>query len=218
MKSPLRKNLGEKNCEFTDEIRRQIVDVYMNFEDSDVSRIFNNSDFGYWLITVERPLRLRIDTQKPIPDALLRAEELKTYRTAISSLPKGTPTDDWSAFAKATKLKAALLKKVRPFITEKDSTAKPVEGEADTDLRDTEIVPFSYDGGILAFMENEVHPFAPDAWFEEKQTKIGYEVSFTKYFYRPVELRSIAEILEDLKILEAETDGILAEIIGGVQG
>lgn len=217
MKSSLRKNLGEKNCEFTDEIRRQIVDIYMNFEDSDVSRIFSNSDFGYWLITVERPLRLRMDTQNPIPNELLKAEDLKTYRSAIAALPQDTPTDDWTAFAKATKLKAALLKKVRPFITEKDPAAKPVEGEADTDLRDTEIVPFNYDGGILAFFENEVRPYAPDAWVEEKQTKIGYEVSFTKHFYKPVELRSMAEILSDLKTLEAETEGMLAEIIGGVQ-
>lgn len=218
MKSLLRKNLGEKNCEFTDEIRRQIVDVYMNFEDSDVSRIFDNSDFGYWLITVERPLRLRVDIEKQIPDNALKEAEFALYRAAIAALPQGTPTDDWTAFAIATKLKAALLKKMRPFITEKDPTAKPVEGEADTDLRDTEIVPFNYDGGILAFMENEVLPYAPDAWVEEKQTKIGYEVSFTKYFYKPIELRPMSEIIADLKNLEAETDGMLAEIIGGVEG
>ena len=215
MKSPLRKNLGEKNCEFTDEIRRQIVDIYMNFDVSDVSRIFNNSDFGYWLITVERPLRLRIDTQRPIPDTALKAEELKTYRAAIAALPQGTPTDDWITFSKATKLKAALLKKVRSFITEKDPTAKLVDGESDTDLRDTEIIPFNYDGGILAFMENEVRPFAPDAWVDEKHTRIGYEVSFTKYFYKPVEMRSMPEILADLKNVETETEGMLVEIIGG---
>jgi type I restriction enzyme M protein len=218
MKSPLRKNLGEKNCEFTEEIRQQIVDIYMSFEDSDVSRIFNNSDFGYWLITVERPLRLRVDTKGAIPNTLLKAEELHSYHAALSALPQGTPMDDWTAFAKAIKLKAALLKKVRPFITEKNLTAQPVEGESDVDLRDTEIVPFNYDGGILAFMKNEVHPFAPDAWVEEAQTKIGYEVSFTKYFYKPIELRPIAEILSDLKALEAETEGMLAEIVGGIEG
>ncbi len=218
MKSPLRKNLGEKNCEFTEEIRQQIVDIYMSFEDSDVSRIFNNSDFGYWLITVERPLRLRVDTKGAIPNTLLKAEELHSYHAALSALPQGTPMDDWTAFAKAIKLKAALLKKVRPFITEKNPTAQPVEGESDVDLRDTEIVPFNYDGGILAFMKNEVHPFAPDAWVEEAQTKIGYEVSFTKYFYKPIELRPIAEILSDLKALEAETEGMLAEIVGGIEG
>lgn len=215
MKSPLRKNLGEKNCEFTEEIRKQIVDIYMSFEDSDVSRIFDNSDFGYWLITVERPLRLRIDTGKVIPNSVLKVDELRSYQAALSALPQGTPIDDWTAFAKATKLKAALLKKIRPFITEKDPTAQPVESESDVDLRDTEIVPFNYDGGILAFMKNEVHPFAPDAWVEEAQTKIGYEISFTKYFYKPIELRPMSEILSDLKALEAQTEGMLAEIIGG---
>lgn len=217
MKSPLRKNLGEKNCEFTEEIRNQIVDIYMSFEESDVSRIFDNSNFGYWLITVERPLRLRIYPHKYIPDTVLKSEELETYKAAIAGLPKNTPLDDWTEFAKATKLKATLLKKVRPYITEKDPTAKPVEGEDDTDLRDTEIVPFNYDGGILAFMENEVLPYAPDAWLEEKQTKIGYEISFTKYFYKPVALRSMTEILKDLKSLEAETEGMLAEIIRGLE-
>lgn len=217
IKSPLFKNLGDKSCEFTDTLRQQIVDIYLAFENSEVSQIFDNSDFGYWYITVERPLRLRVDLTKTIPDSILKAEEMKTFRTAISALPQGTPLDDWTEFAKATKLKAALLKKVRPFITVKDPTAQSVEGEADVELRDTEIVPFNYDGGILAFMENEVLTFAPDAYIDEKQTKIGYEVSFTKYFYKPVALRSMAEIVADLKKLENETDGMLAEIIGGAQ-
>ena len=133
MKSPLRKNLGEKNCEFTDEIRRQIVDIYMSVEDCEVSRIFDNRDFGYWLITVERPLRLRVDPTKPIPSNTLKEADLALYHAAIAALPKDTPLDDWTAFAKATKLKSALLKKVRPFITEKDPSAKPVKGEADTE-------------------------------------------------------------------------------------
>ena len=85
-------------------------------------------------------------------------------------------------------------------------------------MRDTEIVPFNYDGGIQAFMENEVLPYAPDAYIDESKTKIGYEISFTKYFYKPVELRPMSEIIADLKALEAETEGMLAEIIGGVEG
>jgi type I restriction enzyme M protein len=67
-------------------------------------------------------------------------------------------------------------------------------------------------------MKNEVLPYAPDAWVDENKTKIGYEVSFTKHFYKPVELRPMSEIIADLKALEAETDGMLAEIIGGVEG
>lgn len=216
MKSQLSKNLGKKNCEFTEDLRKQIIDIYMRFEESEVSKIFENRDFGYWYVTVERPLRLRVDPQKKIPATALKADELKTFCAAIAKLPHGTPLDDWNAFSKATQLKAALLKKVRPYITEKDPEAKAVEGEADSDLRDTEIIPFSYIGGIDAFIEKEVRPYAPDVWFDEKQTRIGYEISFTKYFYRIVELRTLKDIIEDLKTLETETEGMLADIIGGV--
>lgn len=217
MKSPLRKNMGKKNCEFTSEIRKEILRIFMEMEESEVSRIFDNYEFGYWSITVERPLRLRIDTAKRIPASVLKDAERELYEAAIAALPKNTPLDDWTAFAKTTKLKAVLLKKVRPYITEKEPIAKPIEGEADVELRDTEIVPFTYEGGIATFMENEVHPYANDAYADGKQTKIGYEISFTKYFYKPVELRSMTDILADLKALEAETDGMMAEILGGLE-
>lgn len=218
MKSPLRKNMGEKNCELTSELRDEIMRIFMEMEESSVSRVFDNREFGYWSITVERPLRLRVYPDRTIPaNAFKKSEELEQVQKAIRSVPAGTPTDDWVAFAKATKLKAAELKKIRPFITEKDPTAQPIDGEPDTDLRDTEIIPFAYEGGIDAFMKNEVLPYAPDAWVDEKKTQIGYELSFTKYFYQPVQLRSMEEIVADLKKLESETDGMLAEILGGVE-
>lgn len=218
MKSPLRKNMGEKNCELTPELRDEIMRIFMEMEESSVSRVFDNREFGYWSITVERPLRLRVYPDRTIPaDTFKKAEELEQVQKAIRSVPAGTPTDDWAAFAKATKLKAAALKKIRPFITEKDPAAQPIDGEPDTDLRDTEMIPFTYEGGIDAFMKNEVLPYAPDAWIDEKKTQIGYELSFTKYFYQPVQLRSMEEIVSDLKKLESETDGMLAEILGGVE-
>lgn len=218
MKSPLRKNMGEKNCELTSELRDEIMRIFMEMEESSVSRIFDNREFGYWSITVERPLRLRVYPDRTIPaDAFKKSEELEQVQKAIRSVLVGTPTDDWAAFAKATKLKAVALKKIRPFITEKDPMAQPIDGEPDTDLRDTEMIPFTYDGGIDAFMKNEVLPYAPDAWVDEKKTQIGYELSFTKYFYQPVQLRSMEEIVADLKKLESETDGMLADILGGVQ-
>ena len=135
----------------------------------------------------------------------------------VSKMKTGTPLDDWTAFAKATGLKAAALKKLRPFITEKDPTTKPIDGEPDVDLRDTENVPFTYEGGIDAFIQNEVLTYAPDAWVNEKKTQIGYEISFTKYFYKPVELRKLSDILQNLKELETEADGLLAEVMEGVQ-
>lgn len=218
MKSPLRKNMGEKNCELTPELRDEIMRIFMEMEESSVSRVFDNREFGYWSITVERPLRLRVYPDRTIPaDTFKKTEELEQVQKVIRSVPAGTPTDDWTAFAKATKLKAATLKKIRPFITEKDPMAQPIDGEPDTDLRDTEIIPFTYEGGIDAFLKNEVLPYASDAWVDEKKTQIGYELSFTKYFYQPVQLRSMEEIVADLKKLESETDGMLAEILGGVE-
>lgn len=218
MKSTLRKNMGEKNCELTPELRDEIMRIFMEMEENSVSRVFDNREFGYWSITVERPLRLRVYPDRTIPaDIFKKSAELEQVQKAIGSVPAGTPTDDWIVFAKATKLKAAVLKKIRPFITEKDPMAQPIAGEPDTDLRDTEIIPFTYEGGIDTFIKNEVLPYAPDAWVDEKKTQIGYELSFTKYFYQPVQLRSMEEIVSDLKNLESESDGMLAEILGGVE-
>lgn len=217
MKSPLRKNMGKKNCEFTPEIRAEILRIFMDMEESDVSMIFDNDEFAYWSITVERPLRLRVCPENEIPaDTFKKAEELEAVKKAIAGVPKGTPLDDWTAFAVATKLKAATLKKIRPFITVADANAKPVSGESDTALRDTEIVPFKYEGGIEGFMQNEVLTYAPDAWVDEKKTVIGYEISFTKYFYKPVELREMADILAELNALEQQADGMMAGIMEGI--
>ena len=218
MKSPLRKNMGKKNCEFTADIRNEILRIFLDMEESEVSMIFNNEEFAYWTITVERPLRFRVFPNREIPvTTFKKPDELEDVRRAVAAAAVNTPLDDWSAFSKATKLKAAQLKKIRPFITEKDSTAQPIDGEADADLRDTENVPFTYDGGIEGFMKNEVLTHAPDAWFDSKKTQIGYEVSFTKYFYKPVELRDMSDILQNLNALEKDADGVLAEIMGGAQ-
>ena len=217
MKSALRKNMGKKNCEFTPEIRKEIVRIFLAMEESEVSMILNNEDFAYWTVTVERPLRLRVGPDREIPTSTFKkADEYASVVAAIARVAETAPLDSWDAFAKATKLKVAALKKIRPFITEKDSTAQPVEGEADADLRDTENIPFTYEGGISAFIQNEVLPYAPDAWVDEKKTLIGYEISFTKYFYKPVELREMSDILESLTVLEKEADGMLSEIVGGI--
>ena len=167
---------------------------------------------------MERPLRLRVCPDRPIPaDTFKKAGEYDSVCAAIQTAVKTAPLDDWTAFAKATKLKAAVLKRVRPFITERDPAAKPIDGEADADLRDTENIPFTYEGGIDAFIRSEVLAYAPDAYVDEKKTQIGYEISFTKYFYKPAELRPMEEILESLRTLEQEADGMMAEIMEGIQ-
>lgn len=217
MKSPLRKNMGNKNCEFTPEIRKEIVRIFLDIEESEVSKVFDNSEFGYWNVTVERPLRLRVIPKSEIPaNTFKKHSELEAVRNAISNLPADTPLDDWDAFAAATGLKKSQLKKIRPFITETSPEARAVDGEPDPELRDTENIPFTYEGGVGAFIENEVRPYAPDAYVDESKTKIGYEISFTKYFYSPIELCDMNEILATLTKLECESDGIMDEIMEGL--
>lgn len=217
MKSTLSSNMGKKNCEFTPEIRKEIMRMFLEMEQSEQSMLFNNEDFGYWSVTVERPLRLRVYPNRKIPAGLLKEAEQEQFDKAIKALPENVDLTDWKEFAKATKLKAALLKKVRPYITEKDSTAKPIDGEADTELRETEMIPFTYNGGINSFIETEVKPYAPDAYIDDKKTQIGYEISFNKHFYKPKDVRSIQDIINDLVTIEKESDGMLDEILGGVQ-
>ena len=88
-----------------------------------------------------------------------------------------------------------------------------IEYEPDTDLRDTEQVPLLEEGGIEAFFRREVQPHASDAWIDTKSTKIGYEVSFTRYFYKPQQLRSLKEIRVDIEKIEKESDGLLRSIL-----
>ena len=224
MKSPLRKNMGNKNCEFTPDIRKEIVRIFLDMEESDVSMIFDNSEFGYWNVTVDRPLRLRVFPEREIPEKDEKGKvlfkkhmELLDVRDAVQEAAKTAPFDDWDAFAKATKLKKTQLKKIRPYITETDTEAKEVAGEADPELRDTENIPFQYEGGIHTFMEKEVLPYAPDAYVDEDKTKIGYEISFTKYFYKPVKLRDMKDILASLAELEKESEGVMDEIVRGLE-
>jgi type I restriction enzyme M protein len=88
-----------------------------------------------------------------------------------------------------------------------------VEYEPDSDLRDTEQVPLLEPGGIEAFFRREVLPHVPDAWIDEEATKIGYEISFTRYFYKPQPLRTLEEIRADIEALEKQSEGLLAEIV-----
>ena len=89
-----------------------------------------------------------------------------------------------------------------------------VEYEADADLRDTEQVPLLEEGGVESFLRREVLPYTPDAWWDESATKIGYEISFTRHFYKPQPLRTLEAIRADIRAVEKDTEGLLDEIIG----
>ena len=96
-----------------------------------------------------------------------------------------------------------------------DGRPAVVEYEPDSELRDFEQIPLLEEGGIEAFIRREVLPYTPDAWLVEADTKIGYEVSFTRHYYEPPQLRTLAQISADILKLEQETEGLLTEITKG---
>jgi type I restriction enzyme M protein len=203
---PLRKNLGKKNCELSDADIQRICDTFLAFEETEQSKIFPNAALGYQKVTVERPLRLKgID-----PDRAYTPKEIKALKET------GERAEDAPPVIKKIHKKGAVADPLRGlFAATIDGKPVVVEYEPDPDLRDTEQVPLLEDGGIVAFLRREVLPHAPDAWYVPDSVKIGYEISFTRYFYKPKPLRTLEEIRADILALERETDGLLAEIIGG---
>jgi type I restriction enzyme M protein len=245
MFTKLRKNLGSKNCEFTDAHLAEIMRTFLDFEENESSKIFNNEDFGYHKITVERPSRLtthmtpeRVTTFKaenpadwhPLADGLA---------TVVGSEPHNDFNEVERLFkqwlkAQGIKATAKQVKAVWAAFTERDEVAVPVvqgtrkrphstkelkrvprtalgQYKPDPKLRDTENVPLTET--IEAYFAREVLPHVPDAWIDESKTVRGYEISFTKYFYQYQPLRSLDEIVADIRALEAETDGLLEKIV-----
>ena len=147
-----RKALGNKRNDIPESAIEEITGLYGDFRESEVSKIFNNEDFGYTKITVERPLC--DESGEPI-------------------LRKG-------------------------------------KKQPDSALRDTENVPLTED--IQEYFKREVLPFAPDAWIDDKKSKVGYEIPFTRYFYKYEAPKPSAEIMQEILAIESELDGSLKEI------
>ena len=320
---PLRKNLGKKNCELAPEDIERISRTFLDFKETPESKIFPNQAFGYWKVTVERPLRLHSQISLKAIETLrfasgnedLRAalyeefgDDLFTKFAKISSKlekrladwggdedesddeegsgakkglaekkkkklldPKTWERDgqlveaasalraalgdelfeDYNLFRvrvdaalkkAALKLPAADLKQILKAVSWRVETAPPVraavhkpgktkadplrglfqatvdgkpavvEYEPDSDLRDTEQVPLLEEGGIEAFIRREVLPYTPDAWIKE-DAKIGYEVSFTRHFYKPQPLRTLEEISKDILAIEKEAERLLDDVL-----
>lgn len=202
---PLRKNLGKKNCELSPEDTQRILDTFLGFQESEKSKILENAAFGYWKVTVERALRLvGID-----PNRAYKPAEIKKLKETAERSESAPPV-----IRKVHKKGVKADPLVGLFAATMDGKPAVVEYEPDTDLRDTEQVPLLEEGGIAAFLRREVLPYAPDAWYVAESIKTGYEVSFTRYFYKPAPLRTLEEIRADIVALERENDGLLADIIG----
>ncbi len=317
---PLRKNLGKKNCELGPDDIQRICRTFLEFKETPESKIFPNAAFGYWKVTVERPLRLHSQLTTKAIESLRFASGDEDLRAALydefgddlftrfeqiadaldkrladwgndddepedeegAGARKGLPekkrkrlldAKTWERDARlvevatalraalgdglfedhnvfrdlvdgvlkksGTKLPAAELKLILKAVSWRVETAPPViakvhkpgkltadpmlglydaivagkpcvvEYEPDTDLRDTEQVPLLEEGGIEAFIRREVLPYTPDAWVNNDATKIGYEISFTRHFYKPQPLRTLAEISADILAIEKEAEGLL---------
>ena len=201
---PLRKNLGKKNCELGEADIARICETFLAFGESEQSKIFDNAAFGYWKVTVERPLRI----EQADPNRAYKAAEIKMFkdhgRRSEDAPPvirrihkRGTEPDPLRGLFPATV-------GGRPAV---------VEYEPDTDLRDTEQIPLQEEGGIEAFLQREVLPYAADAWYQPDSVKTGYEVSFNRYFYKPQPMRTLKEIRADILALEKETTGLLDDVL-----
>ncbi|MCY4151869.1 MAG: class I SAM-dependent DNA methyltransferase [Aestuariivita sp.] len=313
-----RKNLGNKNCDLSDQHIDTITNLYMQFVNKDVSKIFDNADFGYYKVTVERPLRkkaqftpgriatLRFTTRmrevmgwlyskygekvytnlkdhKQAMQEYLEREDItlspkdrralldpKTWQAQKDLMDEAERLmaaigricfDDFNLFkakvdadltARKVKLSAAqknqvlnavswrdenaakVIKKVHKLTGSKrddllaklDATADElcdhgywptgtageyIEYEADSDLRDSENVPLK--DNIQAYFLREVRPHVDDAWLDISSVKIGYEISFNRYFYQHKPLRSLNEVVQDILELEKETEGLLKQLV-----
>ena len=134
----------------------------------------------------------------------------------------------WQAVSWRSENATAVIKKIHKrntasdplhglFAVEINSRPTVVEYEPDPYLRDTEQIPLLEKGGIEAFLQREVLPYAPDAWYKPDNVKIGYEISFNRYFYKPQSIRTLEEIRTDILALEQDTESLLTEILEGVR-
>lgn len=243
------RSLGNKRNEISDENISEIVNIYDQFKENEYCKIFNNDDFGYWRITVERPLRLNFQSSpvrieklwhetafknlaisiKGGKQKLEEEERGKEYqKSIISILSKIDSTIIYKNRDKFTleisrilgstglKISQSVLKSILNALSAKDETAdicydKDGKPEPDPNLRDYENVPLKDD--IERYFKAEVLPHVPDAWIDHSKTKKGYEINFSKYFYKYQPLRSVEEIRADILNLDKETEGILKDII-----
>jgi type I restriction enzyme M protein len=169
---------------------------------------------GDTLFENHNAFRERVDAALDKLKIKLPAADLKQILKAVSRREETAPPVI-AKLHKPGKAKADPLRGL--FEATVEGKAAIVEYEPDSDLRDTEQVPLLEDGGIEAFIRREVLPYTPDAWIKQDATKIGYEVSFTRHFYKPQPLRTLEAISADILAIEKEAEGLLDGLLKGGQ-
>lgn len=246
----MRKSLGNKRNELSEEQINDITRIFGDFKESECSKIFDNEDFGYQKIVVERPLRLNFQTTEERINRLYNetgfmnlAKSKKKGQAGLEEIEQGKKLQqamiavlqsmdstffykNRDEFTKTLKkafknsdisLNSNYLKFILSALSEKDETAdicidSKGRPEPDADLRDTENVPLKEN--IHIYFEREVRPHVPDAWIDEDKTKIGYEIPFTRHFYKYQPLRPSQEIMQDIKKLEQQIKEKLKKVMG----
>jgi type I restriction enzyme M protein len=245
----MRKSLGNKRNELSKEHISTITKTYGDFLTSEIAKVFDNEDFGFRRITVERPLRLNF---KATPERIERLHDESGFAGLAKSKRKGAAGEreaeqgrelqdqivatlrtlnatrvvkNRDAFEKTLrdgfrKAKLAVptpvFKSVMSALSERDETAdictdSKGRPEPDAELRDNENVPLKED--IQTYFKREVLPHVPDAWIDESKTKVGYEIPFTRHFYKYKALRPLSAIEGEMRTLEAEIHGMLGEVL-----
>ncbi|HHU63616.1 MAG TPA: SAM-dependent DNA methyltransferase [Clostridiales bacterium] len=246
----MRRSLGNKRNEITEDQIEEITRIYGEFKENQYCKIFDNEDFGYRKIVVERPLRLNFQvteerinnlysetafnnlakSKKKGAAGLREIEEGERLQQQIIDTLKTMDStvvyknrDEFTKVLKKTfknsgiKLNSTLLKAILSALSERDETAdicmdSKGNPEPDPELRDTENVPLKED--IHEYFEREVKPHVPDAWIDESKTKIGYEIPFTRHFYKYQPLRPSEEIMKEIIELEKSISEKLKKVMG----
>jgi type I restriction enzyme M protein len=246
----MRKSLGNKRNEVCEDQCEEITRHYGAQEDNRYVRLFDNRDFGYRRLTVERPLKLNFAAT---PERLARLEQTPAFERLATSKKRADSKAAQAEIAQGLELQRAVLaalaglasqgevknrerfaamaqaafrkagvkapaphfKAVLLALSERDETADvctDAKGhpEPDPELRDYENVPLKEDVG--EYLRREVLPHVPDAWVDYAKTRVGYEINFNRYFYQYIPPRPLAEIEADLKRIEQDIAGMLAEV------
>ncbi len=222
-----KRSLGDKRRHMTMAQIDEVVREYGRFEEGPRSKIFDNADFGYTRVTIERPLRLRYQMTTDDKARFLDAcphllDDVQAIDQALGREPRldwPVTWDEIEALLKqrGSRWKATEQKLFRAVFTLRDAKAEPVQAggrgsgfEADADLRDFENVPLTED--VEAYFEREVKPHVPDAWMDRSKDKVGYEINFNRYFYVFTPPRPLAQIDAELKTAEDEILRLLREV------
>jgi len=219
---PMRRSLGDKRREISEAQIADIVRLYGRFTENKNAKIFDNTDFGYTRVTVERPLRLRyqmtLDDKARFLDACPHLlDDIQTIDKTLGREPYTDWNDTGKHIRKLLRLrwKTAEHKLFRDVFTHRDPIAVPVlrgknEYEPDSELRDFENIPLADD--IEAYFLHEVLPHVPDAWMDRSKDKVGYEINFNRHFYTYQPPRDLEVIDRELKAVEEEILKLIKEV------